>query len=297
MPGPLPTLRSAHARPRPLGPGASSRRPKSLPTILWAASLRHFLRQPAQLALALVALAAGVATIVAVNIATASSRRALELSLRAVNGPATQIITGGPQGLDESLYVRLFTHAPLNGNPQPVYAPIVEGYVTVRGRVMQLIGVDPFASAALAGSQGIMMAGAVAGTRATALRSWFLESGAVVMAANTARELKLRAGEPLTVDIGGMQRPAALIGLMESDHPGDATLLLADIAQAQEWLGMTGRLTRIDVRTPRGPAGRAALAQLRRELPPGAQLEPAAGQVRETLDMTNAFATNLTAMS
>ena len=43
--------------------------------------------------------------------------------------------------------------------------------------------------------------------------------------------------------------------------------------------------------------GRAALAQLRRELPPGAQLEQAAGQVRETLDMTSAFATNLTAMS
>ncbi|HEV2269577.1 MAG TPA: FtsX-like permease family protein [Steroidobacteraceae bacterium] len=270
--------------------------PGPLP-ILWAASLRHFLRQPAQLALALVALATGVATIVAVNIATASSRRALELSLWAVNGPATQIITGGPQGLDESLYVRLFTHAPLSGNPQPVYAPVVEGYVTVRGRVMQLIGVDPFASAALAGSQGNMLAGAVDDTRATALRSWFLEPGAVVMAANTARELRLRAGEPLTVDIGGVQWPAALVGLMESDHPGDATLLLADIAQAQEWLGMTGRLTRIDVRTPRGPAGRSALAQLRHELPPGAQLEPAAGQVRETLDMTNAFSTNLTAMS
>ncbi len=79
--------------------------PGPAPT-LWAASLRHFLRQPAQLALALVALAAGVATIVAVNIATASSRRAFELSMRAVNGPATQVITGGPQGLDEALYVQ-----------------------------------------------------------------------------------------------------------------------------------------------------------------------------------------------
>ncbi len=122
--------------------------PGPVPT-LWAASLRHFLRQPAQLALALVALAAGVATIVAVNIATASSRRAFELSMRAVNGPATQVITGGPQGLDETLYVRLFTRAPLGGGPQPVYAPVVEGYVTVRGRVMQLVGLDPFASAAL----------------------------------------------------------------------------------------------------------------------------------------------------
>ena len=268
----------------------------TVPT-LWAATLRHFLRQPAQLALALVALSAGVATIVAVNIATASSRRAFELSMRAVNGPATQVITGGPQGLDQSLYVRLFTRTPLSGNPQSVYAPVVEGYVTVRGRVMQLIGVDPFASAALAGSGETLTAGAVDGTRPSALRNWFLEPGASVMAAGTARQLGLRVGDPLTVDIGGVQRPGTLIGLINGDRPGDATLMLVDIAQAQEWLGMAGRLTRIDVRIPRGSAGGAALAELRRELPPGAQLEPAAGQVRDTLDMTSAFSTNLTAMS
>lgn len=60
---------------------------------------------------------------------------------------------------------------------------------------------------------------------------------------------------------------------------------------------MVGRLTRIDVRMPSGPQARPALAALRHELPPGAQLEAAAGQVRETLEMTSAFSTNLTAMS
>ena len=264
---------------------------------LWAASLRHFLRQPAQLALALVALAAGVATIVAVNIATASSRRAFELSMRAVNGPATQVITGGPQGLDESLYVRLFTHAALSGNPQPVYAPVVEGYVTVRGRVMQLVGVDPFASAALEGPEEALPTDTSGRTTLAARRSWFVERGAVVMAAATARGLGLRVDESLTVDIGGVRQPATLIGLLRDRRPGDATLILTDIAQAQEWLGMRGRLTRIDVRMPRGPAGAAALAELRRDLPSGAQLEQAAGQVQETLDMTSAFSTNLTAMS
>jgi putative ABC transport system permease protein len=264
---------------------------------LWAASLRHFVRQPAQLALALVALAAGVATIVAVNIATASSRRAFELSMRAVNGSATQIITGGPQGLDQALYVRLFTRAPPSGDPQPVYAPEVAGYVTVHGRVMQLVGVDPFASAALEGPQQALPKGTSGTTTLDALRSWLLEPGAVVMAAGTARQLGLRVGEPLTVDIGGVQRPATLIGLMDDRRPGDATLVLTDIAQAQEWLGMVGRLTSIGVRMPSGAAGHRALAELRRELPPGVQLEQASGQVRETLDMTSAFSTNLTAMS
>ncbi len=264
---------------------------------LWAASLRHFLRQPAQLALALVALTAGVATIVAVNIATASSRRAFELSMRAVNGPATQIISGGPQGLDEALYVRLVTGAPLSGSPQPIFAPLVEGYVTAHNRVMQLVGVDPFATAALQGSREAMPTGAVGGTTFAALRRWFLEPGAVVMAADTARQLRLRVGEALTVSIGGVRRRATLIGLIRDRRPGDATLILTDIAQAQEWLGLTGHLTQIDVRMPRGPAGTAALAALRRQLPPGARLERAAGQVHQTLDMTSAFSINLTAMS
>jgi len=265
-----------------------------LPT-LWRASLRHFLRQPAQLALALVALTAGVATIVAVNIATASSRRAFELSMRAVDGPATQIITGGPRGLDESLYVRLFTQAPWSGAPQPVYAPVVAGYVTVRGQVMQLVGVDPFANAALGGPREVT-AGAVGGSTLDDLRRWLLQPGAIVLASDTAAQLGLRVGGAVTVYVGGVQQRATLIGLFHG-RPGAATLMFTDIAQAQEWLDTAGRLTRIDVRMPRGAAGRAALAGLRRELPPGAQLEPAAGQVRETLDMTSAFSTNLTAMS
>jgi putative ABC transport system permease protein len=265
--------------------------------LLWAASLRHFLRHPAQLALALLALAAGVATIVAVNIATASSRRAFELSMRAVNGAATEVVSGGPQGIDEAVYVRLVTEAPLSSEPQAVYAPVVAGYITVEGRVMQLVGVDPFASAALQGSEDASPTDVPGRGSLAALRSWFIEPGAIVMAAETVRQLGLRVGEPLSVEIGGVLRRAKLIGLLGNPRPGDATLILTDIAQAQEWLGMQGRLSRIEVRTPPGRAAAAALSELRRELPPELRIEPAAGQVHETLDMTSAFSTNLTAMS
>ena len=40
--------------------------------LLWAASIRHLLRHPAQLVLALVGLSVGVGTIIAVDIATAT---------------------------------------------------------------------------------------------------------------------------------------------------------------------------------------------------------------------------------
>src|ERR1700733_12392142 len=113
---------------------------------LWAASFRHWLRHPRPLALALVGMSLGVATIIAVDIATASSRRAFELSMDAVNGAATHEIVGGPQGIDERLYVDLRTHDLVAGEVQPALAPVVEGYVTVGDREMQLVGVDPLAS-------------------------------------------------------------------------------------------------------------------------------------------------------
>src|ERR1700759_3445007 len=108
--------------------------------LLWAASLRPLLRHPAQLFLALVGLSVGVGTIIAVDIATASSGRAFQLSMQAVNGAATHAIVGGPRGIDERLYVDLLVHG-----SRAAFAPVVDGYITVGERTMQLIGIDPFA--------------------------------------------------------------------------------------------------------------------------------------------------------
>src|SRR5215471_13279402 len=106
--------------------------------LLWSANVRHLLRHPAQLLLALVGLSVGVGTIIAVDIATASSGRAFQLSMQAVNGASTHQIVGGPQGVDERLYVGLRTGS-VRLRPRPVYAPIVDGYVTVGDRTMQLV--------------------------------------------------------------------------------------------------------------------------------------------------------------
>src|ERR1700691_2384375 len=99
-----------------------------------AGVLRHLLRHPAQLLLALVGLALGVATIAAVDMATASAARAFELSLEAVNGAATHEIVAGPPGIDERLYVAL-RRAGL-----PIeFAPVVEGYAEIGDRTLELI--------------------------------------------------------------------------------------------------------------------------------------------------------------
>ena len=102
---------------------------------LWAASARHLLRRPAQLILALIGLALGVATITAVDIATASANRAFELSLDAVSGPATNEITAGPAGLDEQLDVSIALR-----EPELAPVPLLEGYVAIGDEAFQLVG-------------------------------------------------------------------------------------------------------------------------------------------------------------
>jgi putative ABC transport system permease protein len=265
---------------------------------LWAASFRHLLRHPAQLMLALVGLSLGVATIIAVDIATASSRRAFELSMETINGAATHEIVGGPQGIDERLYVDLRTRDLQPGLMQAAFAPIVEGYVSIGDRDMQLVGIDPLASPELRprGQRDLAPPGDGEESRLEALRKWFVERGAVVMAATSAKELGLNPGRPFDLDVGGMRQTAVLIGDIQRSAAYDS-LILTDIAQAQEWLGLVGRLSRIDVRVPGGHDGEVLLARLKERLPAGVSLHEAQGRTRESLDMTGAFTTNLKAMS
>jgi putative ABC transport system permease protein len=256
-----------------------------------AAVLRHLLRHPAQLVLALVGLALGVATIAAVDMATASAARAFELSIDAVNGAATHEIVAGPAGIDERWYVALRrARLPID------FAPLVEGYAAIGDRSMQLVGIDPFASPAFDG--GAAAPGARAGaTELPELSRWLTHSGTVMMAAATAAELHLHAGDSFALEVSGRTQSAEFLAPLGVARPGDAALILTDIAQAQEWLRLTGRLSRIDLRVPAGADGARALARLQNELPAGAEVQAVGSRTRENLDLAATFSVNLQAMS
>jgi len=237
-------------------------------TLPRAASFRHLLRHPGQLALALAGLAIGVATIVAVDIAVGSARRAFELSLDAVNGAATHRLVAGPEGIDEQLFVRL-RRAGVTGA-----APIIEGYVSVGDRTLQLIGIDPLSRAGVRAAERDV----------AALARTLTEEGAAWLTPRTARELGIELDDTFEVTIAGRSHAAVLVGhLGEAQHD----LIVTDIAQAQEWLGLDGRISRIEL----------ASAPPAKLLTPGVQLEETARASKQSVDLSSAFTTNLQAMS
>ena len=254
----------------------------------WRASLGYLLRHPWQLFLSMLGVGIGVAVIVAVDLANASSRKAFLMSMDAVTGEATHQVVGGPAGLDESVYVGLrVTHG------IRAIAPVVDGTVTIGNMSLQLLGIDLFAESEIRSFTGPQ---ADAGSDAELLfREFLITPGTVTMSSQLAEVLGVAVGDTLTLIADGRERRATLLASIDDPNGRLTDLLVADIATAQEWLGKVGQLTRIDVRI--NDDGGQAIAALETVLPESVRLLSAAGRTRATAEMSKAFMTNLTAMS
>ncbi len=246
--------------------------------LLWRALLRHPLRHPWQLGLAILGIALGVAVVVAVDLANAGARRSFDLAMNRITGQATHRIVGDAQGLPETLYVRLRVAHGLRRS-----APVVTGYLPRAdrpGQLLQILGVDPFAEAPF-------RAFAAAGSSGVDLPALLLNPDAALLPTELGESVTLRRGEQrFTLHRVGTLEGPALTGL-----------IITDISTAQSLLGKTGRLSHLDLILPDGPAGERQAAELRAWLPAEARLERPAERNQATADLSAAFSLNLTAMS
>ncbi len=276
--------------------------------LLWRSSRRYLVRHPWQIGLAILGVALGVAVMVSIDVANTSASRAFALSTEAVTGRATHQIVGGPQGLPDPVFRRLAVDAGLAG--ELPMAPAVEGYVTIPRRpgqgirLFRVLGIDPFSEPPFRPylrATGTLSRGAEDRGGGVDLGPLLTRPGAAVLSSFTAAELGLRPGDRFVVRIGNTEKTVELAGILEPDDDNTrralADLLVMDIAAAQELLGRAGRIDRIDLITPEGPAGASLLARAEAVLPPGAQILQAAGRSRTTEEMTSAFRLNLTALS
>lgn len=260
--------------------------------LLRRAGWRYHLRHKAQWWLMLTGVALGVAVVVAVDVANVAAERALRWSVDALSSAATHEIVGGPRGVDESVYTQLR----LAGWRD--IAPRIEG----KGRLsaqndltVTVLGADLLAAGE--SERGQMVAG-VAGD---ALRRLLIEPNTVAISARLAERWQFRLGDRLTLSAGGATHQVDIVALFsprtETAAYGLEHVIVADIATAQELLGMRGRLSRIEVSLPSGEDGEQAAARLRALLPPGTTLLGVEQRRDNLLRLSDAFRLNLQAFS
>ena len=264
--------------------------------ILRRAFLRHLLRHPWQTTLTGLGVALAVSIVVGIDLANASAERAFDLSVEAVAGRTTHEITGGPDGLDEQLYVALRT----SGEPWARRsAPVVEGRISVdaTSRPLRLLGIDLFAEPA------VRNLGADAfSVRDDALAALLAEPASVALAEELAGELGVGVDDELTVTTRTGTTTARVVSTIE---PRDELarraardLLVSDVGTAQELLGIVGKLDRVDLRLDDGEDEdvRTWLADPTTN-PSGAEVRPVDARSGALDQMTRAFRLNLTALS
>jgi putative ABC transport system permease protein len=261
---------------------------------LLLASVRHLVRHPWQAGLAVLGIALGVAVVVSVDLASESARRAFALAAEGVTGRATHEVVGGPAGLDERVVTRLARE--VGAHP---LAPVVVAWVGAEaapGRTLQLLGIDPFSEAPFRPYLGRP---AASGTRP--LEAFVTEPGAALLSGETAADLGVGVGSQVALRVNGRTRAVRVVGVIEPSDARSARalrgLVIADVSTAQELLGRPGRLSRVDLILPPGPAGDEVLARIQAVLPPGAEVGTAAARSEFVGELTRAFDVNLAALS
>jgi putative ABC transport system permease protein len=250
---------------------------------------RFFARHPWQFALAVAGVALGVAVVLGVDLAGASARRAFDASTELVTGRATHQVLPRSGRLDEALYPALRAALRRHGGEQAAAAPSVDGAITLPGgRRVVLLGLDPFVEAPFRDEL-------TAYSAEIDLLALLTTPGAVVLPAPLAEAIGATPGVRLdaVTAAGDVELIVAGVARPEADRSGASSgYVFADIATAQELLGMVGALSRIDLIASPGLA-----ATLAETLPEGVELVESAARSQATFGMTRAFRLNLTALS
>ena len=189
---------------------------------------------------------------------------------------------------------------------------------------LQLLGVDLFA-------EPMFRDVSVTVSEDTSIRSSLalLQPGSVILASTTAQRLGVQVGSKITLKEtstketstgtrGNALPPLQLISTVDTnEQPGFESIAMVDIATAQNILGMQGKLSRIDLILPvqklftedsdskidKGQFGQAKQNQIDRDISEitqsfkGVRIESAERQSNSLIQMTQAFHTNLFAMS
>lgn len=261
--------------------------------------LRRLVREPVRSVTTILGIALGVAVIIAIQIANASSIAGFERALDAIAGRTALEIVSPGAGVDETVIPSLGW---LRDYGQ--IAPVIERDVTLIERsapagAMRLLGVDMLREQPVREYRLDTTSGARAPAPQDALRL-LTDPASAIVPATFARAHGLAVGSTLTIQTGDRTIPLVVRGLLTNDGPAQALegrLVLMDIAAAQQAVDGFGRVDRLDLPLARGADVASAASAIAARLPPGLIVERPDTRGQQVEQMLAAFQLNLTALS
>jgi putative ABC transport system permease protein len=279
--------------------------------LLILAHLRSLARTPLQSLLSVVGIALAVAVVFGVDLALGGARAGFDYAWRQLHGEATHYLAPvAGETFEEARYLEIRGRW-REGDPEfagvRAMTPLVHADATLAGAgTVLLLGIDLVGG--MPQSRAAMDVGA----------SWALlaHPANVMLGHATAKRVGVDAGEDIVLDLGSRRVRAHVVALLGTEtDPRFDNLVLADIATAQELLGLNGRLHRVELvlgerRTPAGVQGllerlfpgisRPARRDAQRwepQLPAGLRVYSVGELEHATRSLTDAFYFNLGALS
>lgn len=255
---------------------------------------RALQRRVLQSALFIFSIVAGVALVVGVDVAAESARRAFALSAASLQGNATHEIVGGPSGVPSTLYRTLRVELGIR-----TAAPVVQSTVRAgaSGLPLTLLGIDPFAESQMRQYLAEAAVAGATGVSSQALLRLLTEPNTVLVSESVAARLGVAPGDTFALATTQNRQRVTLVGTIrpwnDLSRQALASLVIADIATAQEFLGAPGVLTRIDLIL----VDFQTLAHIQEALPPGVIVRPAESNRQTLQQLSDSFTLNLQALS
>jgi len=205
-------------------------------------------------ALAVLAIALGVALGYAVQLINAAAVNELAQGVQTLSGDADLEVRGPRGGFAEAIYPDIARMADL-----AVASPVVEVDAKIAGgdAPLKIVGIDVFRA-------GFIQPGLIA-TAADRLDT--LRSDALFLSPAAARWLAVAQGDTVRVQVALAEVPLRVAG--ELATAGNQRFAVMDIAGAQAAFDRLGSLSRIDLRLRPGVDVAAFAERLRTHLPPG----------------------------
>jgi len=248
--------------------------------LLYALVVGPLRENPGRAALAVVAIALGVALGVAVHLVNSSALNEFELAARHLAGEADMVVRGPRAGFDEAWYPRL---ARL---PQVEAAnPAVDLEVPLAGRPdsLRIVGFDPLRAAQVQPSLLPERSGMVLD---------LFDADAILLSPSAAEWLRLKTGDRLDIQVGTRAISLRVAGLLPQGAYRQR-LGVMDVAAAQWRLAQLGRLNRIDLRLKPGTDMQAFRRELQALLPAGVHVMTPDTEGERGASLTRAYRLNL----